>query len=307
MQDLPILAELPAGYTVWRADRGVVAVDDEVADGLAALGVTATEPGDVETSTLHGRRPLCEYRLAERTVVVRRFHHGGLLRWATGARFRDPERPFRELVLSAELRAAGFHTPRVLGAAARSVGGGAFHLELWTERVEGALDLAAVLERARSGGLPAAQRFAVTRALGRLVAELHAFGVAHADLQPRNVLVLEAELDAPVLHVIDLDGSVRRDALTDEARRHNLRRLFRSVARRNARGRAFVNRSDYARFLAGYASVLVDTDWQADWRAIQRTHARRSLAHRVGQVFERRLSDSTRRLGHGPSSGRERR
>lgn len=297
---LPILAELPAGYTVWEEARGVAAVADEVAEPLRALGVTATAPGRVSRSDLHGRRALVEYRLPDRTLVVRRFHHGGLLRWATGARFRDPERPFRELCVSAALRAAGFRSPKVVGARARLASGGGWYLELWTERVQGAVDLGTKLEAARAGRLPLAQRFALTRSLGALVGRLHAAGIAHADLQPRNLLVDVAECagpDPPELWVIDLDRTRVRATLTTEQRRKNLRRLFRFVARRNAAGPRFVQLSDYARCMAAYAAEVPGCDWRADWRAVTETHARRSLAHRVGQALERRFSDSSRRLG----------
>ena len=304
---LPILTELPQGYTVWSEARAVAAIADEYVTPLAALGVTASADGAVQQSDLHGRQALFEYRLGERSVVVRRFNHGGLFRWATGKRFRDPARQFRELIVSEALRAAGFLTPKVVGARARLASGGGWYLELLTERVKGVDDLGVVLERARRAELSFAERRGVTRALARLLARLHSFGLAHADLQPRNLLVPIDNLadDSLRLWVIDLDRSKLRESLSEEQRLSNMRRLFRSVERRSRNALAnvdsetagFVGRSDYARFLRTYQKACGAHDWRADWRAIQSAHARRSLAHRVGQALERRFSDATERLG----------
>jgi len=312
---LPDLTDLPPGYVVWREPRGVAAVSERHAAALTALGVTATEDGTLERSDLHGRRPLLEYRLADTTLVVRRFHHGGLLRWATGARFRDPARPFDELRVTEALRAAGFRAPHVAGARARKAPGGGYHLELWTERIEGACDVAVLLEDARRGALAFPARARLAAALGSLVARLHAFGLAHPDLQPRNLLIDRNELEEaaplPEPWVLDLDRAELASppddgpALTEAQRRHNLRRLFRSVARRSAEGSApFLTRGDLARFAKAYAAAAARAphgafpcDWRADWRAIEAAHARRGLAHRVTRSLERRFGDDRARLG----------
>ena len=60
---LPILTELPQGYTVWSEARAVAAIADEYDTPLAALGVTASADGAVQQSDLHGRQALFEYRL----------------------------------------------------------------------------------------------------------------------------------------------------------------------------------------------------------------------------------------------------
>lgn len=296
---LPILAELPAGYFVEETPGGVLAVAASSVQALLELGYGPETDGQLEASDLHGRRPMYEFRMGDERLVLRRFHHGGLLRWATGARFLDAERPFRELILADALARSGIATPDVVAARARLAKGGGWYLDIVTRRLEESIDLGEALERVRRGELGHATRVALTRALGNLLRQLHSFGLVHADLQPRNLLVKLADLEAgvasPVLWVIDLDRSAFVGDLSDDERRANLRRLFRSVDRRNRSGQPFLTRVDYARFFKSYDPGR--QRWKADWRRIFTDHTRRGPAHWVGQLFERTFSDGRQRLG----------
>ena len=91
---------------------GVLALHTDVARELHAAGYGPEHDGDLRQSDLEGRRPLYFLGGAEANLVLRRFSHGGLLRWLTGARYLDPERPFRELMLVDSLLRAGVRTPR---------------------------------------------------------------------------------------------------------------------------------------------------------------------------------------------------
>ena len=295
---LPILAELPAGYFVEETPGGILAVVASSAAALHGLGFGPETDGQLEASDLHGRRPLFEFRLGDERLVLRRFHHGGLLRWATGARFIDAERPFRELILADALARSGIATPEVVAARARLAPGGGWYLDLVTRRVEHSVDLGAVLERLGAGALPAAVRMSLTRALGDLLRRLHSFGLLHADLQPRNLLVSEADLEpgveSPLLWVLDLDRSAFVGGLSPEERRANLRRLYRSIERRSSGYATGLHSSDYARFFKSYDPSR--KTWKGDWRRILSDHARRGPAHYVGQLFERTFSSGGRRL-----------
>jgi len=296
---LPILAELPAGYFVEEAPGGVLAVEAGSAAALHSLGFGPETDGQLEASDLHGRRPLFEFRMGDERLVLRRFHHGGLLRWATGARFLDAERPFRELILADALAKSGIATPEVIAARARFAKGGGWYLDLVTRRVENSVDLGLVLERLGRGELPDQVRRSLAHALGALLRRLHGFGLLHADLQPRNLLVSEADLveavTEPLLWVIDLDRSAFVGSLSDEERRANLRRLFRSVERRGKDKATLLRPVDYARFFSSYDPGR--KTWKGDWRRIAADHARHGPAHFIGQLFERSFSDGTRRLG----------
>ena len=306
---LPILADLPSGYFVDEAPGGVMAVHVDYAEALSQVGFGPETDGGVSTSDLHGRQPLSEIRLEGERLVLRRYNHGGLLRWATGRRFLDAERPFRELILADALARSGIPTLEVVSARARYATGGGWYLDLLTRRLEGSLDLGLVLDRIGRGELGDVARGKVATSLGHLLRRLHGFGLVHADLQPRNLLVLERDLvddgdddveegkaEEPIpIWVIDLDRSAFVGDLTEAERRRNLRRLFRAIDRRDRRGGRYLRRGDFARFFRAYDAS--GTRWKTDWRRIMSDHARNGPAHWTGQLFERVFAKDDRRLG----------
>jgi tRNA A-37 threonylcarbamoyl transferase component Bud32 len=302
---LPILDELPPGYFVEEAPGGVLALSIDYARQLHGIGFGPEEDGELETSDLHGRNPLFEYDLGDERLVMRRYSHGGLLRWATGARFLDPERPFRELILGDALRRSHISTPLVVAARARPAMGGGWYLDLVTRRVEDSSDFGAVIEAVRRGELSESTRAKAIWALGDLLRRLHSFGLLHADLQPRNLLVRNSALagegeDKMKIWVIDLDRSAFVESLSTPERLNNLRRLFRAINRRDIKGGGFLRRVDFVRFFRAY-----DPDgerWKKDWRRIDSDHGKRGIFHAFGQFFERTFSDSAKRHGESNSN-----
>jgi tRNA A-37 threonylcarbamoyl transferase component Bud32 len=129
--------------------------------------------------------------------------------------------------------------------------------------------------------------------MGELIGRLHAARFLHADLTPRNLLLAP---DLATAWILDLDrGRFARSLGVDE-RRDNLRRLYRAVRRREARGRRFLFRADYLRFLRAYGrAACLETDWRADWRAILRRDRLRAPVHRLGWLFEGWLGDGPER------------
>jgi tRNA A-37 threonylcarbamoyl transferase component Bud32 len=246
---------------------------------FARQGFTLDGHETLAASGLAGREPLGALQLGAETCVVRRFRHGGLRRAFARELFFDPVRPVQELVLACRLRALGLPTPRVLAARALRAGPG-WKLALVSARAAGE-DAGRALERWRRGELARHARRALCVAAGELVARLHGAGFLHADLHPRNLLV------APdgALSVLDLDRGSLRPALAARTRQDNLRRLYRSVRRREARGGAFLARGDYLAFLRAYAAGA-GTDWRADWRAIERRDRLFGPLHRLGWRLE---------------------
>jgi hypothetical protein len=295
----PILAELPAGYEVESSARAWLALRRDVAPVLRALGYGPESDVPAVASALTGRKPLLEITAGADVFLVRRFTHGGLLRVLTGARFSDPERPFRELCLADRLQRAGIRTPEVVAARAQAFAGGGYKLEVVTRRVEGAIDLGFVLGMARRGEVEPLVLRRLVRAAGELVARLHAVGCLHADLQPNNVLVQREALAGarPELAILDLDRSHIVAALSDDDRRRNLRRLYRFVARREARDGRTLARSDHARFLVSYRHG--DRAWRDDWRAIASAHEAHQGWHAIGWKLEGTFGKS-----RDPRSGR---
>jgi tRNA A-37 threonylcarbamoyl transferase component Bud32 len=301
---LPILGDLPPGYFVEEAPGGVLAISIDYARGLHGLGFGPEEDGKLEGSDLHGRKPLFQFDLGDERLVLRRYNHGGLLRWATGARFLDPERPFRELILGDALRRSGISTPQVVAARSRPAFGGGWYLDLVTRRIEDSSDFGAVIDALSKGELSDAIRARAITSLGDLLRKLHSFGLLHADLQPRNLMVLNSALkqgnqEEIKIWVIDLDQSAFVESLSDSERRRNLRRLFRAIDRRDRSGGHFLRNTDYARFFRAY-----DPDggrWKDDWRRIVSEHVRRGPFHWFGQLFEKTFSDTSKRHGNpGP-------
>lgn len=287
MADPSAPPELPDGYVREEHPEGVLVVLRSAAAELCEAGFGLQSDGRLELSGLVGRRPMPELRVPGGACVLRRFSHGGLARALTGRRFLRRDRPFRELALSEALRRAGVPTPQVVAARARRAPGFGWHLDLLTRRVEGTLDLGFVLAGARAGEVPLADLRCALRAAGRVVERLHAAGCEHADLSPNNVLVgTETAADgAPDAWILDLDRSRLGGRLSDAARRRNLARFARHVARRERERGAVLTRTDYLRFLRGY-----DPDgerWKADWRGVVRRHRWARLLHAPGWMLER--------------------
>lgn len=289
MRTLPILHELPPGYFVEESPGGILVVHVDVAQRFHRLGYGPDSDGRLEESGLAGRHPMKQLDAEGERFLVRRFHHGGLLRPLTGARFLDPERPFRELCLSHELNKVGLRTPQVVAARARSASGLGWHLDVVTRRIEGSLDVGRVLGAVQRGELDVGRLGPLVCAAGRLVRALHRHGLRHADLTPRNMLVrTETMFDSePDLWILDLDRSMLSDDPTPDDHARNLRRLWRHVERMELDRPRALRRTDYVRFLRAYDQG--DGDWKALWRSIVQARARRQRWHRLGWWFDRRL------------------
>lgn len=278
---------LPDGFRLETSARARFAVRRDFEAALLAVGFGPESDGELRVSALSGRKPLYELDTPQQgKLLVRRFSHGGLLRFATGRRFLDSERPFEEIRLASHLEAAGIRTPEIVAARARRAAIAGFELDLVTRRVEDTIDLGWMLGMARRGEIDAACLRLVCAAVGVLVAKLHAIGFLHADLTPNNLLVHRSVLEGadPVLWVLDLDRARIVARPTDEERRANLRRLFRFVARREERDGRVLEATDYARFFLGYDPTGLA--WKDDWRAIEREHADARFAHKIGWALE---------------------
>ncbi|MBL8857696.1 MAG: hypothetical protein JNL28_04205 [Planctomycetes bacterium] len=287
MSDERILAELGPRFRVERGERVWWAVRAECAADLAEAGFGAGGDGELHASALVGRKPLFELRTPTSAYVVRRFSHGGLWRFATGRRFKDPSRPFREVCAAMHLERHGIATAEIAAARARRVGGPFWELDLVTRRIDDALDLGDLLGRARR--LEVAPRVVseCARTLGQLVRRLHACGFFHADLTPNNVLVNASVLGSAraALTLLDLDRARVLSNWSDADRRANLRRLYRFIERREERDGRALRRTDYVRFFTSYTPER--EAWKADWRAVARDHARADGWHRLGWLLER--------------------
>ena len=176
-------------------------------------------------------------------AVVRVYRRGGLAaRFSLDRYLGVRPRPLRELAVTAEARGRGVPAVEVL--AARVEGRLAYRGVLVTAEVPAATTLVEALRHAPDAGA----RAALAAAAGRAVGALHDAGVFHADLNLTNVLI-HAGAEALLL---DFDRArLYRPPLGDTARRRNLRRLARSLAKLDP-ARTLVGPAERAAFLAAY-------------------------------------------------------
>ncbi len=277
----------PPGYLRQRTRQGLLWVHADCAGTLARAGFGPESEGRLERSSHSGRVPLAELDEGGQRILVRRYVHGGLLRWLTGDRFLDAARPFAELCLSDNLRSRGIETPLVVAARARRAPWFGWRLDLATREVPASVDLGALLAALQRGELPGSRLRVILRELGRFLDRVHRTGLLHADLQPANILVSHGALSGapPAFWVLDLDRSSLSEPLSREERGRNLGRLLRHVRRRIEERGSGVSRTDLARFLVGYESDRVSR--KDLWTSI-RAHASSGLwMHRAGWWLER--------------------
>lgn len=206
------------------ADPDHVSVDEELAGGRVPCLVT-TLPG--------GAR-----------VVIRRYRRGGAMRWVNRTHYFGGNRAFDELRATERARAGGVRAPVVVAAIERPGRLAGYRAWLATELVPHAHDLAAWLHHS---GADEARRLLVMAEAGRQVGRMHAAGVAHPDVNLRNLLVA-GDLGAEV-YLIDFDrADVGVSSVSRGRRERDLRRLARSARKLQA----IIAPAEWAAFRDGY-------------------------------------------------------
>ena len=159
-------------------------------------------------------------------ALVRSCRHGGLLRHVTRDWFVSrPPRPFVELAVTALARGRGLPVPEVLAALVAHGVGPWYRGWLVTREIEGARNLWAVLLE----GVGDDEKRALLRQVGHFLRLMHASGIDHADLNLRNILVVNGA-SGPQIFIIDFDKArVFKRAVPTARARRNLQRLLRSV------------------------------------------------------------------------------
>jgi 3-deoxy-D-manno-octulosonic acid kinase len=160
-------------------------------------------------------------------AVVRAYHRGGLMRHLNRSRYFVGERAFAEALATERARQAGVRVPVVLAATEhpRGIGYTASLATLW---IAGSEELAAWL----AAGQRAEVVVAVMGEVGRQIARMHAGGVAHPDLNLRNLLVCGGGEE---LYILDFDRArLYRGAVPPARRARDLKRLARSARKLSA-------------------------------------------------------------------------
>jgi 3-deoxy-D-manno-octulosonic acid kinase len=188
-------------------------------------------------------------------AVVRRYHRGGAVRHVNRATYFAGHRAFEEMRATERARAGGVRVPEVLAATERrgTVGYAAW---LATRLIGGAVESARWMEDAAAEG-----RIGMLAEAGRQIGRMHRAGIAHPDLNLRNLLVVaandggrpdDAASDGGVLvYLIDFDGARLYPGEVPPTRRAaNLLRLARSIRKLNAP----VGRDGWAALRKGYGA-----------------------------------------------------
>lgn len=173
--------------------------------------------------------------------VLRHYRRGGMVARMLGDRYlwagAERTRSFAEFRLLAELHGRGLHVPAPVAAGYRRQGAH-YRADLITRRIEAATTLAELLAQNRCDANVSAR-------VAAAIAEFHAAGAYHADLNAHNVL-----LTADAVWLVDFDrGELRTPARVRQLA--NLARLRRSLRKLGA------TREDEATFERDFWSPLM--------------------------------------------------
>lgn len=174
--------------------------------------------GELDGTARFGRGTTHFVRSRDRRLVLRHYHRGGLIALLSPDRYlwrgEERTRPFVEWSITYRLHRAGLPVPAPI--AARYVREGhTYRGDIITERLATVGSLAECLG---CGALSIVTWISI----GRCVRRFHDFGVCHADLNARNVLLSEE-----AVYLVDFDRcQLRRGGLWRDA---NLVRLRRSL------------------------------------------------------------------------------
>ena len=180
--------------------------------------------------------------------VLRHYYRGGFIGRFVADRYWwsgfERSRPWLEWTLLARLASQGLPVPRPI--AARTVQRGMFYTgDLITQRIPNAAPLAWKLA---NGAVDAS----AWKTIGRVIAEFHAAGVFHSDLNAHNILLD----DAGKVFVLDFDRG-RIMSGSENWQQTNLDRLKRSLAKISAAGNTAFAASDWEQLRAAYEAAQI--------------------------------------------------
>jgi 3-deoxy-D-manno-octulosonic acid kinase len=218
---------------------------DAATAAQAAFDPGIFEPGAGRADAVRGGRGGASYIDAPfGRCVLRHYRRGGMVARVMGDRYlwtgAERTRSFAEFRLLAALRERKLPVPAPVAARYRR-SGVHYRADLITRRIEGAVMLAQLLAQQQLDAAVAAR-------VGAAIAEFHAHGAYHADLNAHNVL-----LDADRVWLIDFDrGELRKPA--SEWQLANLARLKRSLLKLGAArdGDAAFERMLWSPLMAAY-------------------------------------------------------
>lgn len=277
---------IPPSFSLVKKGRTYLLLRDDFKEMLLSQGIGDPEaffkthlPAAtfLEGRTLHPSIPIQNGT----RMVVRKYSHGGLLRFFNRDLFLFGSRAFRELSLTEEVRASGIPTIQPLGAIHRIIFWPFYRAYLLSLEIPFAKNLLQYLQG--YGQNPSHEKLLHKRrmiqAAGHLLRQFHQRGFYHRDLQLKNLLIAEDQM-----LIIDFDRSCRKKNLSLGDRVRNLLRLNRSVEKWKPLGLA-ITRTDRLRFLLAYAGE--DLEIRKRLKKALRTYSLHLLFHRIGWNLEK--------------------
>jgi 3-deoxy-D-manno-octulosonic acid kinase len=211
----------------------------------------------------------------EERMIVRHYSHGGLLGFLTGDLYWRGSRSFRELALTEEIRSCGIPTVCCIGAIHQRVFPFFYRAYLLTRELPRARNLIEYLSDAApfAHREPLQLKRMILRDAGLMLRRFHDAGFFHADLQLKNIMVVDTQTK-----LIDFDRSYRKQSLSQKERMNNLLRLNRSADKWKSKGLP-VTRTDRWRFFLAYAGK--DEEIRKALGKALRSYSMRLLLHRI--------------------------
>ncbi len=206
------------------------------------------------------RVPIDEQVGEQGSLLLRRYRRGGYIRhflretyWAP---WNSPLRPLAELEATETARQRGIPTGEVLGACVEWHSFGLYRGLLISRTADGFVNWWEWLQTQPSQH----ERQRAATAVAEVVAQLHAAGIGHADLNLTNILIRCTRAETPThqthfaVLLIDFDRArVFPHALQQNRCERNLRRLRRSINKLDPQRRLF-SVHDLDLFLEAYRS-----------------------------------------------------
>lgn len=277
---------IPRSFSLMKKGETYLLLHDDFKDPLLDQGIEDPETflkNHLHTATfLKGRAPHPSIPIQDGLrMVIRKYSHGGLLRFLTWDLFLLGARSFKELSLTEEIRASGIPTIQPIGAIHQMVFWPFYRAYLLSLEIPHAQNL---IQYFQENGINLSpenllHKRETIRSAGLLLRQFHQKGFYHRDLQLKNLLI-----DGDQILMIDFDRSYRKKVLSTCKKTRNLFRLNRS-AEKWKRSRLPITKTDRWRFLKAYAGEdlkILEAIRTALW-----IHSVELFFHRIGWVFQK--------------------
>lgn len=248
---------------------------------------------DPDRGGRHGLRLFCPDGRSDHRFIIRHYGRGGLLRRLLGDCFLFGSRPFREILITEEVRRRGVPTVEAVAALHHRIWGPFYRGQLITKEIPGTRDLVSVFQSL--GKAPSKKESALKREIigeaGRTIRFMHDRRIYHGDLNLKNLLAQASNLDGPKVYIIDFDRSKIMGKFSTKRKVKNILRLNRSAEKLKAKGLR-ISYTDKTRFLHAYAQDNEEVILSV--RRYLRNYRLHTRLYRIGWFADRLLNPSPR-------------